>query len=247
MSNNNYSGLFSQYYDEIYKDKPYQQEAEFIHKKIQEHNPQNEHTILELACGTGTHSGHLSSFGYSITATDRSNDSLEIARKKSATKSVTFKVMDMESPENLGRFDVVICLFDSIGYLVDNDKITNLFNFVKSSLKPDGIFIYEYWHGGAFLKGHDATRYKFLSNLNLHRISNTSIDYLNQYASVNYKFFQDGKIYEETHKNRFFLAQEMSLFVEHAGFEICERCAGYSDVDVIDENTWHILDVIKTK
>ncbi|HWJ28947.1 MAG TPA: class I SAM-dependent methyltransferase, partial [Flavisolibacter sp.] len=231
----------------LYKDKPYQKEAEFIHGKIQKHNSKNEQTILELACGTGTHSGHLATFGYSITATDRSKESLEIARQKSSTKDVKFKVMDMESPENLGRFDVVICLFDSIGYLIDNKKISALFDFVRASLKPGGIFIYEYWHAGAFLKSHDVTRYKFIEKLNLHRVSNTSIDYSNQFASVNYKFFQDGNFYEETHNNRFFLAQEMNLFIEKAGFELCERYAGYSDVENIDENTWHILDIIKSK
>jgi SAM-dependent methyltransferase len=247
MSDQTYSGIFAAQYDEIYKGKPYKAEADFLHRNISGHFSGRSVDILELACGTGTHSLHLSKFGYKILATDRSEDSLNIAKKKIHPDNLEFQILDMETPRDLGKFDVIICLFDSIGYLIENQKINRLFQFVKSSLKPDGLFIYEYWHAGAFLKHHETSRYRFFEQSNLHRISNTTINYEHQYASVNYKFFQDGNYYEETHNNRFFLTQEMNLFIEQNDFVLEKRFNGYSDDTNINDETWHILDFIKNK
>jgi SAM-dependent methyltransferase len=243
----NYAGIMAYYYDELYKEKPYKKEAEFIHTKIQQFLGKGDFSILELACGSGTHSILLSEYGYNILATDRSEEFLEIARKKSKSKKLQFSYMDMQNPTEVGRFDIVICLFDSLGYLLNNENISRVFKYVKSVLRPNGLFIFEYWHASAFLKNFESCRYKYLENINLHRISNTEINYLNQYASVHYKFFSTEGYYEEIHRNRFFLPQEMNLFIEYNGFELCNRFAGYTDSSSIDDNTWHILDIIKPK
>lgn len=247
MMSQNYAGMMAVNYDELYKEKPYTDEARFLHNQVQKAFHSTDLSILELACGTGTHSLLLSKYGYRILATDRSEEFLSIAREKANTNNIAFAYMDMLNPKEVGKFDVVICLFDSIGYLTENRYIQQLFRYVRSVLNPGGIFIFEYWHASAFLKHYEPFRYKFLEAINLHRVSSTSIDYENQLASVTYKFFQNGSYYEEVHKNRFFLPQEMNLFIESSGFRLCDRFAGYSDNQKIDDTTWHIVDIIKVK
>ena len=247
MIDQTYAGMMARYYDELYKEKPYKAEAAFIHERIQQHLKGTNLTMLELACGTGTHSILLSEYGYNILATDRSQDFLDIARQKAKSPNLQFRYMDMHSPSEQGKFDVVICLFDSIGYLLTNESISRLFQYVRSVLNPGGLFVFEYWHAGAFLKSHEPYRYKHLPNINVHRVSITDIDYVNQFASVRYKFFSDEGHYEEVHRNRFFLPQEMNLFIEPNGFELCDRFAGYTTSKAIDDTTWHIVDIIKPK
>ena len=74
MIDQTYAGMMARYYDELYKEKPYKAEAAFIHERIQQHLKGTNLTMLELACGTGTHSILLSEYGYNILATDRSQD-----------------------------------------------------------------------------------------------------------------------------------------------------------------------------
>jgi SAM-dependent methyltransferase len=247
MSNSNYSGMMAEHYDEIYKNKPYGEEALFIHQQIEKNFNSKKVSILELACGSGNHSLNLAKYNHDITATDISAESIEIAKKKNSYPNLRFETMDMAKPVDRGKFDVVICLFDSIGYLLENNLISRLFQYVKSSLVTDGLFIYEYWHAGAFLRNYEAHKYRFIEDINLHRISLTQIDYVKQLASVNFRFFQNGSYYEETHRNRFFLCQEMSLFLETNQFELLDRYDAYSESTEITDTTWHILDVTKPK
>ena len=134
-----YIGRHASLYDLFYAQKNYAEEAEFVHECIKRyHNGEAIH-LLELACGTGKHSYHLWQKGYKIVATDYSEDMLECAREnhKQWNTDVEFHHMDMRYPVMHGeKPDVIICLFDSIGYLQTNESILGLLKFVRQQLKP---------------------------------------------------------------------------------------------------------------
>src|SRR5688500_12805755 len=118
-----YPGRHAELYDLLYADKPYAEEAMVVHRCLQEFNIGATNRLLELACGTGSHAFELEKFGYQIVATDYSEDMLRIAQNKARKRSSTvdFRVQDMTNisiPET--DFDAVVCLFDSIGYVVTN-------------------------------------------------------------------------------------------------------------------------------
>jgi len=50
---------YAAYYDLLYKEKNYAEEAEYIHGLIQKNTP-GAKTILELGCGTGQHAVEFS-------------------------------------------------------------------------------------------------------------------------------------------------------------------------------------------
>ena len=56
------------------------------------------------------------------------------------------------------RFDAVICLFDAIGYVQTNAKISDVFHGVHKHLRPNGLFIFEFWHAAAMLRHYDPIR-----------------------------------------------------------------------------------------
>jgi SAM-dependent methyltransferase len=248
-----YLGRHAELYDLIYAEKPYQAEAEFVHFCLQRYGSGNVTRLLELACGSGSHAFALEKLGYEIIAIDYSKEMINVARNKAIVISskVDFRNQDMRSlnlPE--GQFDAVICLFDSIGYVVTNNAIKETFQGIYQHLKPNGLFIFEFWHAGAMLRHYEPLRIRRFKSLkgDVLRISETSIDYNKQICNVTYNIYEfnrDGTYcnFEETQVNRFFLIQEMSVLLTENGFVPLKWFSGFNECEDISENTWHIVAV----
>ena len=245
-----YIGRHAELYDLFYAEKPYREESEFIHHCLQTYG-KDVKNVLELACGTGTHALMLEKFGYKINATDYSSDMLDQAQKKgkSSNSRVKFQLKDMrdlETPQN--KWDAVVCLFDSIGYVATNENIQNVLNGVRRQLNPGGLFIFEFWHAAAMLKNYDPLRVRHwqIPDGEIVRTSETSIDYVSQSCSVLYTIYElmnNGRYQtiKETQINRFFLVQEMAQFLKTSNFFPLKWFSGFKKDEAIDSSVWHIV------
>jgi SAM-dependent methyltransferase len=250
-----YSGRYAELYDIFYKDKPYLAEAAFVHTCLREFGKRPTGSVLELACGTGSHAIELERLGYSITASDYSDSMLTVARKKAARLSshVEFYKQDMRSLNlQKGPFNAVICLFDSIGYAVTNDSLKKTLQGIHDYLHTDGLFIFEFWNAGAMLRNFDPVRFKrwITEESEVLRISETILDHFRQVCEVSYSVFElnkDGTYlqFNEKHIVRYFLIQEMAAILESNGFVPLKWFAGFSSDEDITENTWHIVSVAR--
>jgi SAM-dependent methyltransferase len=250
-----YIGRHAELYDLFYGDKPYAEEAHFVHRCLQEFGSSPSNRLLELACGTGSHAFALEKFGYQILATDYSEDMLVIARERAhrLASSVSFLAQDMTSlsiPES--PFDAVICLFDSIGYVATNKRISQVLKGVHDQLRPDGLFVFEFWHGAAMLRSYDPVRVRRweTDQGELLRISETVLNCAEQLSRVTYSIYElnrDGTYVsvKETQTNRYFLVQEMDYWLSNSGFTPVKWFAGFSDDERIDEETWHVVAVAR--
>ena len=249
-----YLGRHAELYDIFYADKPYEDEAAFVHQLIQDHNLTAGNRILEIACGTGSHSFALEALGYEIEATDYSADMLSVARHKALQRKskVRFRQADMAclgDPEQ--PFDVVICLFDSIGYVKTNEKLAQVFSRVRQQLRSGGLFIFEYWHAAAMLRGYDPVRVRRwqTSDGELIRISQTRLDCVNQLSHVTYHIYELSAggctTLNETQTNRYFLAQEIDHWLTCKGFAPLKRFNGFTTDETINEDTWHIVSLAR--
>ena len=247
-----YIGRHAELYDLFYAEKPYAEEVAFVHKCIQKYHPTSRR-ILELACGTGTHSLLLEKHGYQIIATDYSSDMLACAREKAqkVNSCVEFRQQDMRTLDVPERpFDIIICLFDSIGYVATNENISHVLCSVHDHLAPGGLFIFEFWHAGAMLRGYDPVRVRrFKTSVGeIERISETRIDYKEQLCHVLYtvnEMNSNGRYQtlQEMQINRFFLVQEMDFFLTQAGLTPLKWFAGFRDDEEINDTAWHIAAV----
>ncbi len=252
-----YAGRHAKLYDIFYADKPYKEEAAFIHSYIQQYGVGTTNTILELACGTGSHAFILEEFGYKITASDYSKDMLDCAKVKAKLRqsSVDFRLQDMREWENVrGPYDAVICLFDSIGYVVANRDLLKVFQGVHRHLRSNGLFIFEFWHAAAMLKSYSPLRVrKWIGpEGEILRISETELDVASQLARVNYSVYElrkDGtySCFHESQVNRYFLVQEMDGWLSRCGFHAVKWFSGYSNNEAIDDQTWHIVAVARSQ
>jgi ubiquinone/menaquinone biosynthesis C-methylase UbiE len=132
----------ARYYDLIYSWKDYKQEAAIIRRLVSKYKKSTGNHLLEVACGTGGHARYLSRH-FKVLATDVSPDMLRVARKN--INSVAFQQADMTTLNLDREFDVIVCLFSSIGYLKTSANLKTTWQNLARHLKRGGVVIVEPW------------------------------------------------------------------------------------------------------
>ena len=131
---------FAYYYDEIMQEMNYDLWVEFVEPYLKKDDK-----ILDLACGTGTFATMLKLKGYDVSASDLSEEIIEIANEKRKINrlDINFYVADMTNFRVDEKQDVITCFFDSVNFLKDKNEVKKLFNSVYSALKENGYFIFD--------------------------------------------------------------------------------------------------------
>ncbi len=103
---------------------------------------QPHHHVLDLCCGQGRHSIALAKTGLQVTGVDLSQEMLDIALENAKADDVTLDMRkaDMRHlPDDLhNRFDAVINMFSSFGYLETEHDDQQVLHQIAKSLKPGG-------------------------------------------------------------------------------------------------------------
>jgi SAM-dependent methyltransferase len=133
----------AEFYDTIYGAfKDYDAEATKIANLLRAIDPKYK-TVLDVACGTGEHARLLTQAGFSVDGVDINADFVRIARRKN--QAGHFVEADMSEFELARRYDVVMCLFSSIGYLRTLDRVASALSRFRNHLRPGGTVIVEPW------------------------------------------------------------------------------------------------------
>jgi SAM-dependent methyltransferase len=113
--------------------------ASYIRRLIRRHKPRAR-TLLELACGTGAILKILAK-SYDVAGLDLSPQMLLLARKK--LPHVRFYRKDMVSFSLGKKFDVIICVFDSINHVLKFADWKKIFRNASRHLEKDGLFLFD--------------------------------------------------------------------------------------------------------
>lgn len=132
----------AKYYDRIYSCKNYKKEAQKILHLIKQYKKSSGRDLLEMACGTGKHIEYLKS-SFSIIAMDASKDMLALARKN--TSDVYFKHGNMVNFHLGKKFDAIVCLFSSVGYVKTYKRLAKTIENFARHLKTGGVVIIQPW------------------------------------------------------------------------------------------------------
>lgn len=241
---NSYTGLHAQVYDEIYAEKPYADEARFVHDLAGAPGGK----LLDVACGTGRHAVAFADLGYDVTACDI-NDELLAAGRAAAGSRIRFLQADMSDLRvEGGPFDLVTCLFDSIGYPQTNERILSALESLGRQVARGGSVVWEFLHAPAILRGATPVRVRRLTlrdGRNLVRTSETTIDVERMLMHVEYELWAvdgDGAAEHslEQQTNRVFTVPEMRLLAETAGLRVRTIVPAYAN-DEIGPDTFHVL------
>lgn len=245
-----YGAGFAGMYDLFHGSKQYSAEARFIAKAARDLK-NGSPRLLDLACGTGTHAIDFSRLGFDVTGIDSSPEMLLRARRKAraAKRKIRFERQDLLAFSLPGEsFDVVTCLFDSIGYLHSNARVSRALRRMRDVLDPGGLLFLEVWHAPPMLASFEPIRIRRVRGKNVEgvRIGETRVRPARKVAEVRYEVFHrkgsgPWRHFVETHVTRFFTRGEITALVRGAGFRIKRILGGYDESKPPSDDAWHLM------
>jgi SAM-dependent methyltransferase len=133
----------AEFYDLIYSTfKDYISEATQVAGLLRQLNPHCQ-TVLDVACGTGEHARLLAGHGFVVDGMDLDAAFVRIAEQKHPAGR--FFIADMSDFRLSQRYNAVLCLFGSIGYLQTLDRVRRAFTCFRDHMTADGIIVVEPW------------------------------------------------------------------------------------------------------
>jgi SAM-dependent methyltransferase len=131
----------ARFYDALYSWKDYAAENVLLHALIETRTP-GARTLLDVACGTGLRLAELQAW-YEVEGVDLDPAMVELARER--LPGVPVHEGDMITLA-LGReFDVVVCLFSSIGYVLTRERLRAAAAALARHVAPGGLLLVEPW------------------------------------------------------------------------------------------------------
>jgi SAM-dependent methyltransferase len=123
-------------------DKDYSAEARKIHRFIQKYIRSGGNRLLDVGCGTGVHANLLGQH-YQVEGLDLDPRMLSVARRK--YPDIRFHQGDMVDFDLKRKFDVIVCLFSSIGYVKTRSRLNKAIQTMDRHLPPGGVLLVEPW------------------------------------------------------------------------------------------------------
>ena len=147
-------------YDELTEDVDYERRADFIERLLCRAR-REVHTVLDLACGTGTMTCILTERGYELVSVDASEDMLMEALEKAQGLSgipPLFLHQSMPYLDLNDTVDAAVCCLDSLNYLTAPRDLRRTIERLRLFISPGGALVFDV-HGLAKLRAMDGQVY----------------------------------------------------------------------------------------
>lgn len=232
---NNVFAHYARYYDLLYRDKPYQKEADYVLRLLVPYVPAAG-SIVELGCGTGAHAAHMACAGMMVHGVDQSTEMLAhaAARREALPDEVArrlhFSPGDVRSVRLGVQADAVLSLFHVVSYQSENKDLQAMFTTAHAHLRPGGVFVFDVWYGPAVLSDRPTVRVKELEDddVRLTRIAHPNVHPNRNLVDVHYRIIACDKNTgqyseaEETHRMRYLFTPEIEALATQAGFTVLD-------------------------
>ncbi len=224
----------AEFYDAIYSFKDYAAEARRIVALVKSLNPAAR-TVLDVACGTGEHARLLADdHGFEVDGLDISAGMIRVAREKHPAG--TFPLADMSDFALGTRYDVVLCLFSSIAYLVTLERTRRALHCFRRHLCQDGLLLVEPWFPPGGLENGRVFRLTgTYQGRAVERVSRNEIDGRISRLWFDYRIETPDGIRQvsEVHELGLFSEDEMAAAFEEAGLR-----AEFDAVGLMGRGLW---------
>lgn len=224
----------AEFYDLIYSTfKDYEAETAQISTLLRQLSPQCK-SVLDVACGTGEHARLLADEGFTVDGLDLDASFVRIARQKHPAGR--FFEADMSDFHLRHRYDAVICLFSSIGYLRTLDLVVRALNCFREHLAPGGVIVVEPWFGPGGLDEGRVTRNTAEANgVRVTRVSRVEVDGRLSRLYFDYEITDatGTRSASEVHELGLFTTSELLEAFGHAGLEARHDPKGLTDRGLI--------------
>jgi SAM-dependent methyltransferase len=208
-------------YDAIYATfKDYPAEAERLRALIDHHKRSPGKSLLDVACGTGKHLALLRD-EYICEGLDLDPRMGELFRK--TNPGLPFHRGDMVDFDLGRQYDIVVCLFSSIGYARTRDRLFAALRTFARHTARGGVVIVEPWlNPSQFRPGYTGANFVDLPDLKIARMSSGEITSEEWILRLHYMVGRQGKVefFEETHTMGLFEDADYREAFRQAGLEI---------------------------
>lgn len=224
-----YSKL-AKFYDYMMQHVEYVQWADYIHELLEEHGT-NIKQVLDIACGTGTFLFELGRYGYSVSGFDYNNEMIEQAKEKvrNQNSGIEFWTGDIVRFSVKSTYDAVVCLYDSVNYLMTLESLDSFFDSCHQALRPGGILVFDIcteWNSLNYFRDFEdreqGADFKMLRK-----------SYYDQEKRIHHNDFKivfsnDTNVYLEFHQQRIYYINEVLAAVPLEKFKICGAYDGFT-------------------
>lgn len=146
---------YHRYYDKIFAQKNYRNEAGIILKEIKRRTGVSRGRLLDIGCGTGTHDFFFAERGWEVRGIDTDRGAIEVARAKArnwkGSIKPRFSAIPVEKVRGEAPFELITSLFNVVNYIPDSKRLLSFFSSAESLLNKNGMFVFDAWNGVAAL------------------------------------------------------------------------------------------------
>jgi SAM-dependent methyltransferase len=221
-------------YDAIYSFKDYTAESAQVAALVRSSMPQAR-TLLDAGCGTGEHVLRLSrDHAFAADGLDIDPNLVDIARRK--CPGARFFVADMSDFALGTRYDAIVSLFSSIGYLVTLERVQRAFVCFREHLAAGGVLVVEPWLAPGVIQAGRVFRHTGeVGSLRVERVSQAEIN--GRVSRLHFDYRLEGpdgvRHVSEVHDLGLFTVDEMAEAFKAAGFQ-----ATFDPVGVEGRGLW---------
>jgi SAM-dependent methyltransferase len=248
---------YSAYYDLLYRDKDYPAEAAYVVGVLRAASPVAK-SVLEFGSGTGGHGQLLARHGFQVFGVERSQSMVDVALRGSKDgndcRPGSFDCMagDINTVRLDQTFDAVAALFHVVSYQTNNCDVLQTFGNAARHLCPNGVFVFDVWHGPAVFSDRPSVRIKRVEDdtTRLTRIAEPEMDVQAGVVIVRYTMIaeskQDGRstTFGEEHRMRYFFPTEIDLLARQTGFTL-EGSEEFLSGNKPSQGTWGVTYVLR--
>lgn len=136
---------FSQFYDCLMADVDYDGYADYLLRLFERFSGCRPHTVLDVACGSGSLCEALVAHGVDPIGVDVSETMLMSARQKPVLQehNVLLLQQDMRELDLYGTADGAVCVLDSVNHLCNTADIAQFLRRLRLFVNPGGLFIFD--------------------------------------------------------------------------------------------------------
>ncbi len=136
---------YPKYYEMVFGERDIQQEVAFLVSLLKKHSKIKVSSILDVACGSGIHLAELAKLGFEVAGLDSSPKMIEKLKEGMIRKPnfIAAYMEDMSSFTLPRKFDICICMLNSLEILTENEQFISHFESIAKCLNLGGLYIIE--------------------------------------------------------------------------------------------------------